>query len=348
MIVAPGWKGRWRLRLIAMALVPFCFDWRLLSGAAADPLTDDGRAMITAIGENDFLGAQAILARGHVDGNGFSDGRFKRSFVKEALQAEADHHLIGLLLANGADQNGWDYFAGRASGAYVVAVGGVKRRGADATVRIIRALKSKGFEHIRGVKENINLLSINGLPHSEYITIVDELAADGIDLKGEFRNGTLKMMRVFDAGVESTWPYLLKIVDVNEADAWGNTIPSIYAGANCTVESWEKDNPLWFCNEDPARLRKIETAVRAPGFKGETLLHRAGGWTTFDHLGFTSGQTGSCFSLPREISPLQDEIHDFLKAAFAREFSQWTPVKDQSCSVRGSTSICRCVKPDPR
>ncbi len=345
MIVAPQPLTRWRARYLAMTLVPFFLICGLPKAAIADPVTDDGRALIVAIGENDLRSARAILRRGNVDGNGFADGRFKRSFLKEALQAQADNHLIDLLMESGANQEGWDYFAGRSSSAYAVAVGGVKRRGAASTVRIIRALKSKKFEHIRGVKENISLLSVNGLPYPDFLSIVDELAADGIDLKGEFRNGTLKMGRVFDAGLEATWPFLLKIIDVNEADAWGNTITSVYAGANCTVESWEGDNPNWFCNEDPARLRKIEIAVHSPGFKGDTLLQEAGGWSTFDYLGFTSGQTGSCFSIPRDVSPLQDEIQDFVKSTFSRELSQWRPVKDPSCLVRGSTVICKCLRP---
>jgi hypothetical protein len=345
MIVAPLRITRWRPHFIAMALVLFFLNCGLPKVAVADPVTDDGRALITAIGENDLISARTILHRGNVDGNGYADGRFKRSFVKEALLAQADDRLIDLLMENGADQHGWDYFAGRSSSAYAVAVGGVKRRGAESTVRIIRALRSKKFEHIRGVKDNISLLSVNGLAYPDFVSIVDELAADGIDLKGEFRNGTLKMVRVFDTGLEATWPYLLKIIDVNEADAWGNTITSVYAGANCTVESWKDDNPNWFCNEDPARLRKIETAVHSPGFKGNTLLQKAGGWTTFDYLGFTSGQTGSCFSIPRDISPVQDEIRDFVKSTFSVELSQWTPVKDPSCSVRGSTVICKCLRP---
>ncbi|MBB3316789.1 hypothetical protein FHT77_002670 [Rhizobium sp. BK181] len=345
MIAAPRRYTRWRPPFIAVTLALFFFTCGLPKVTFADPVTDDGRALIAAIRANDFLSAREILRRGNIDGNGFADGRFKRSFVKEALQAQADDRMVDLLLENGADQKGWDYFAGRASGAYVVAVGGVKRRGADSTVRIIRALRSKNFDHIRGVKENISLLSINGLPYPDFVSIVDELSGDGIDLKGEFRNGTLKMVRVFDTGVETTWPYLLKIIDVNEADAWGNTIMSVYAGASCTVESWQQDDPVWFCNEDPARLRKIEIAAHSPGFKGDTLLQKAGGWTTFDYLDFTSGQTGSCFSLPREISPVQDEIRDFVKSTFSGELAQWTPVNDPSCSVRGSTVVCKCLRP---
>jgi len=346
MIVTPRRITRRRPHFIAMTLVAFVLGCGLPKAAIADPVTDDGRALMAAIGQNDFVSARTILRRGNVDGNGYADGRFKRSFVKEALLAQADDRLIDLLMDNGADQEGWDYFAGRSSSAYAVTVGGVKKRGAESTVRIIRALKSKNFEHIRGVKENISLLSVNGLPNPDFRSIVDELAADGIDLKGEFRNGTLKMVRVFDTGLEATWPDLLKIIDVNEADAWGNTITSVYAGANCTVESWQEDNPIWFCNEDPARLRKIETAVLSPAFKGDTLLQKAVGWTTFDQLGFTSGQIGrSCFSIPRDVSPVQDEIRDFLKATFSGELSQWTPVKDPSCSVRGSTVICKCLRP---
>ncbi|MBD9450360.1 MULTISPECIES: hypothetical protein [unclassified Rhizobium] len=345
MIVARRHITRRWPHFIAIAL-SFFLDCGLPKLAVADPVTDDGRALMAAIGKNDYLVARTILRRGNVDGNGYADGRFKRSFLKEALLTQADDRLIDLLMENGANQEGWDYFAGRSSGAYAVAVGGVKRRGAESTLRIIRALRSKKFEHIRGVKENVSLLSVNGLPRPDFLSIVDELAADGVDLKGEFRNGTLKMVRVFDTGLEATWPDLLKIIDVNEADASGNTIASVYAGANCTVESWQEDNPNWFCNEDPARLRKIETAVLSPAFKGDTLLQKAGGWTTFDHLGFTSGQIGrNCFSIPRDVSPVQDDIRDFLNATFSTELSQWTPVKDPSCSVRVSTLICKCPRP---
>jgi len=84
MIVAPRHITRRWPHFIAFALA-FFFDCGLPKVAVADPVTDDGRALMAAIGKNDFLVARTILRRGNVDGNGYADGRFKRSFLKEAL-----------------------------------------------------------------------------------------------------------------------------------------------------------------------------------------------------------------------------------------------------------------------
>ncbi len=137
MIVAPRRITRRRPLFIATTASRSLLNCGLPKVATADPVTDDGRALITAIGENDFLSARTICRRGK---------RRSRKWIcrwaicNEALRgrklslAQADDRLIDLLMENGADQEGdVDYFDGRYSSAFMLSPSEeLKRRGAES------------------------------------------------------------------------------------------------------------------------------------------------------------------------------------------------------------------------
>jgi hypothetical protein len=346
--------SQWAVFVISI----FCiFSTEASTAPVPDPFVEHGKLMVDAIQRSDLRRVQMLLKTPYIDPNGYKDGGRLFSFVRLVLGTVQPIPILTALIGAGADEAGLREFVSPSANAFVFAVRSLRAASDVSVLEILfkgnfaLSAPSDIFETFKGLRFSMQpTVTLGPISVAQYSAALQILADHKISLKGTFgiRAGHFEPEDVFDLSQPASWPALFPLVDVNETDAWGNTLLNSQIRAGCRVDVFLKSKIgyRYDCSKDnSARAPFVRAIIARPEFnRANYLKQNQGGFTPFDFLTQTKFDSG-CNTSPADVDAIQSDLTNLLRSQ--PEYSSWKPVSGAECRPLNPNipvMTCRCLQ----